>query len=136
MVKVGTVSAVIGVLAALWNIKNYLYSCGGPLGATYCLVPGDAPSGLEGTVVMALSVTLVVVSLATFLAPPSIFYLSAALALAIDVLELLSSSLIFADTLYITLAIVSLELVLSLVAAVRRTSVSEESHPLNLPVFG
>jgi ABC-type multidrug transport system permease subunit len=86
--------------------------------------------------VLGLAVILVVGSLATFLAPATLFYLSAALGLGIDAIEVLNYPVIGKGLFYVTVILVTLSLVLSLLAATRRTNVSEQSHPMNLPVFG
>ena len=95
-----------------------------------------APTGAEGALVLGLAVILVVGSLATFLAPAALFYLLAACGLAIDAVEALNYPTIAIFSFYATLTLVTLSVLLSIIAATRRTSVSEQSHPMNLPVFG
>jgi len=45
-------------------------------------------------------------------------------------------SSIAAGSFLITIILVTVSVVLSVVSATRKTSVSEQSHPMNLPVFG
>lgn len=130
----GTVAALVGVVAGSWNIGAYLQACRSA--QRLCPAFQTAPPGAEGTVVLGLAVILVVGSLATFLAPATLFYLSAALGLGIDAVEVLNYPVIGTGLFYVTVILVTLSLVLSLLAATRRTSVSEQSHPMNLPVFG
>jgi len=75
-------------------------------------------------------------SFAEFIGPRSLFYLTAAFGLAIDVIELLNYSKIGPGTFYITVALVTASFFLSVVALRQRTGISEQSNPMNLPVFG
>jgi len=118
----------------LWNIWAYFQVCRSS--DSLCAAQQAAPAGGEGTIVLALASILVVVSLATVVGPAAIFYVSAALGLVIDAIELLNYSSISLGEFYVTVILVAMSLGLSLVAARRRTGVSEQSHPMNLPVFG
>jgi hypothetical protein len=132
LVRLGTVAAIVGVVAGLWNIWEYLLVCRGPL----CIVPQAAPTGAEGTIVLGLAVVLLIVSLMEFLAPSALFYLSAAVGVAIDAVEALNYSTIAPGSFLVTVILVTLSVGLGLASATRKTSVSEQSHPMNLPVFG
>ena len=85
---------------------------------------------------LALAVVLVVVSLATYVGPAVLFYVSAAVSLIIDAIEVLNYSSIGPGNAYVTLILVTLSLGLSVAAARHRTAVSEQANPMNLPVFG
>jgi hypothetical protein len=132
LVRLGTAAALVGVVAGFWNVWAYVEECRGPV----CPVFQDAPPGTEGTAVLAMALILVLGSLATFLTPASLFYLTAVLGLLIDAMEMLNYSVIGTGPFYVTMILVTLSVVLSVLAATRRTAVSEQSHPLNLPVFG
>lgn len=134
MTKFGTAAAVMGVIAGLWNLWAHFQVCSGPL--ALCPAVEAAPNGTDGTIMLVLAVILFLVSLGTFVGPPALFYGSVALGLIIDAIELLNYSSISPVDVYITLLLVTVSLGLGLVAARSRTSVSEQSHPMNLPVFG
>ena len=85
---------------------------------------------------MGLAVVLVLISLATFIGPAALFFLTAVVGVAIDALVVINYSSIAAGSFLITIILVTVSVVLSVVSATRKTSVSEQSHPMNLPVFG
>ena len=118
----------------MWNVWAHFQLCSGLQSS--CAAQQAAPGGGEGTIALALGSLLVVVSLATFVGPAAIFYASAGLGLIIDTIELLNYSSIVQGGFYVTLILVTLSVGLSVAAARRRTGVSEQSHPMNLPVFG
>jgi hypothetical protein len=124
----------VGVVAGFWNVWVYFQVCRSA--TPLCAAQQAAPTGGEGTIVFALAVILVLDSLATFVGPAVLFYASAALSLIIDAIEVLNYSSISQGEFYVTLILVALSLGLSVVAARRTTGVSEQSHPMNLPVFG
>jgi hypothetical protein len=134
LVRLGTFAAIVGVVAGSWNIWASYQPCLASGPDALCLE--TAPSGMDGTLVFGLAVVLVIGSLATFLAPAVLFYLLAAIGLVIDAVEVLNYSAIGSGPLYVTLILMTLSVALSVLAAVRRTTVSEQSHPMNLPVFG
>jgi hypothetical protein len=131
--RVATFASVVSVLAGAWGLFAQLSSChSGCLPASY-----TAPNqGFLGLLFLLLSVVLVIDGLVGFVGPKAVFYAAIVFALLIDVVELLSYSSIVQVYFYVTLALVTLSLVLSLGAARARTGVSEQSHPMNLPVFG
>jgi hypothetical protein len=132
LVRLGTGAALAGLVAGVWNVWAYLQECRGPV----CPAFQAAPPGTEGTAVLVMAVILVLGSLATFLTPASLFYLTASLGLLIDAIEVLNYSVIGAGSFYVTMILVTLSVALSILAATRRAVVSEQSHPMNLPVFG
>jgi hypothetical protein len=134
LVRLGTVAAIVGVVAGLWNIWAYYQPC--HVSEPFALCVETAPSGMDGTVILGLAVVLIIGSLATFLAPAVLFYVLAAIGLMIDAVEVLNYSAIGSGPFYITLILMTLSAALSVLAAVRKTTVSEQSHPMNLPVFG
>jgi hypothetical protein len=135
LVRTATAAACLGVLAGLWNVGEYFLACGRS-STQLCPAQRSAPAGLEGTLVLVLAILLILVSLASFVGPSVILYASGVLGLAIDVIVILNYSSIGPGSFYLTVALVTLSAALSLIAASRRTSVSEQSHPMNLPVFG
>ena len=133
MVRIGTAAAAFGVLTGLWTIAAfYLDGVAHTCPSTGCPQTGPA---LWGIVVLALSAVLVVDSLVCFVGPRRVFYASALLSAVLAVSVFLSSS--FEDVVvYATLGLLGVSFVVSVVAARWETKVSEQSHPMNLPVFG
>ena len=72
----------------------------------------------------------------TLVGPKSVFYASAVLGLLIDIAEIMNYAGIASGPLYVTVALASLSVILGLLSARRGTGFSEQSHPMNLPVFG
>jgi len=134
LARLGTAAALVGVVAGLWNIWAHFQVCNGLNGV--CPAQQAAPTGGEGSIVLALAVVLVVVSLATYVGPAVLFYVSAAVSLIIDAIEVLNYSSIGPGNAYVTVILVTLSLGLSVAAARHRTAVSEQANPMNLPVFG
>ena len=131
MARLGTWAAFVGVVAGGWNVWAHYQVCTG-----LCPAWSPAPEGIYGTVVLGLAIVLVLCSLTTLMAPSFVFYISSAICLLIDAVLALDYSAIAPGPLYVTFILVTLSLVLSLISAVRKTSVSEQSNPMNLPVFG
>ncbi len=134
MARIATAAALVGVAAGFWNIYEYLQVCRGA--TVICAAQQAAPPGIEGEAVLALAVLLILNSIATFIGPKALSYVSAALGLLIDSIVILNYSDISPGALYVTAGFVTLSMVLSLLAARRRTGVSEQANPMNLPVFG
>ena len=132
--RLSTVTALVGVVAGLWNIWAYFQECRGVTSLCPSLQP--APTGTEGTVVLGLAVVLVLVSLVTFIGPIVLFYLSAVVGVTIDALVVVSYSSIEEGSFLVTVILVTVSVVLEIISAVRRTSMPEQSHPMNLPIFG
>lgn len=86
---------------------------------------------LIGQIVAAV---LVLVSIASYFGPRTILYAVAVLS------ALLAGFLLFtyalSSSVDITLGMLVITLILSLMGALRNPRVSEQSHPMNLPVFG
>lgn len=123
----------MGILAGLWTVAvSYLDGRLHTCPATGCPPSG---SGLWDVVVPALSVVLILDSFVCLVGPRRVFYASAALSGVLAASVLLGPSL-ETMVLYVTLGLLSVEFVLSIIAARWETKVSEQSHPMNLPVFG
>lgn len=134
MVKLGTVAAGTGALAGLWNIWAHYQVCSGPLAG--CPALQAAPGGEWGTILLVSAVALLLVSLGALFVPASAFYVAAALAVLIGAVEALDYSAVATGDLAVTVCLSAVSAVLSLAAALRRTGVSEQANPMNLPVFG
>jgi hypothetical protein len=133
LVKVGTGAAALGGLAGLWDVYG-TYSGGF---GSQC-VPTATICGLTefgSTSFLVLGALLVLVSLISIVGPRKVFYGSAAISVAIAILVAITTP-VTETTALISLALGASTLVLSLVAARRETKVSEQSNPMNLPVFG
>lgn len=125
-------AGLLGIVSGLWNVGAYLLACHG----SACTAPSSAPPGFEGVILAVLGVILVIDSVIALVGPGFVFYSTAVLALSIDAVEVLWNSSVTTGTLYITLGLTSLSAALSLAATFRKSGVSEQSHPMNLPVFG
>lgn len=117
MVRFPTVAALLGVFTGLWVLL-----------ATYGL--GENWGWLAPT----FGIVLTVDSLFCLVGPRRIFYASAVLALLVAASAVLYSSL---NTIVIlTLGLAVVVAVSAVMAARRQTRMSEQSNPMNLPVFG
>ncbi len=134
MARIATAAALVGVVAGFWNVYEYLQVCRGA--AVSCSAQQAAPTGIAGEAVLALAVLLILNSVATFIGPTALSYVSAALGALIDAIVILNYTDISTAAFYITAALVTLSVILSALAARRRTGVSEQANPMNLPVFG
>ncbi len=85
---------------------------------------------------MALAVVLIVDSLVALVGPKRIFYSSALLSALLAGSEWIGSGSGAAAATLLVVAAAGATLALSVVAARFEPQVSEQSHPMNLPVFG
>ena len=131
MARFATLAAALGALSAVWTIVIIPLSV---LPSPACGPIVCASLHNTGWVVESLAVVLLIVSAACFVGPRTLFYvssmLSAVLAGAVYVLT------DFTVVVAVTLALYAAALIFGLVAARRETSVTEQGHPMNLPVFG
>jgi hypothetical protein len=123
LAKVTTIAAAAGVLTGLLMVGLWL---GGltPLHDSWM------------TSTLALSIILILDSLVAFVGPKRIFYGSALFSALLAVSEWVgagSDETVFTALVF---AMAGLTMVLGVVAARTELRVSEESHPMNLPVFG
>jgi hypothetical protein len=140
--KLRTAAAALSIVNGVWSITvgaywNQVFGYG--QGGVSCL-GSCIPFGADH-IVLVLGVVLLVDSLVCFLAFSRAFYVSAIVSVLILLLVLVSvapPSQIWANhpTIPATLLLGIATAVLDVVAARRKTYVSEENHPLNLPVFG
>jgi hypothetical protein len=127
LARLATAAAALGVVDGAWVIlTNYVWqSCSG----VFCL-----REDMWNSASFALSIVLVLVSLAAFVGPRRVFYLSAVVSLALAGSIALWSPAIAPTVLALALAIVVFGV--SVLAARRKGVVSEQANPMNLPVFG
>jgi hypothetical protein len=130
LARLATLTAALGVLTAIWTVVGvYLgflvhRACGGIVCA----------SSNSGWVVQSLAIALLIVSGVCFIGPKSLFYLSAFFSAVLG-----GSVYAMTDMTGIaelTLLLYAAALVLSVIAARREAAISEQSNPMNLPVFG
>ncbi len=136
MARFATVAAALGLATGLWSAAAVFL---GVFGRTpnLCLAPGLIDCSrvtFAATAVEALGIVLVIDSLLCFVGPKKLFYTSAGISILMAAFAFVTpgDSLVVAATLGLALV----ESALCLVAARREPSVSEQSHPMNLPVFG
>ncbi len=126
--RIGTIAAAVGIVTGVWT-----------LGVQWiCPSNGCPESGVPylGTIILSLSVLLILASVVGLVGSKNAFYGSAILSILLDSSVALTSGIEDAALVWITLGLSGATFVLSLAAARMKTSVSEESHPMNLPVFG
>ncbi len=136
MSRIGTVAVALGVVAGLWGAASvYLGLIGkGPNVCLVAVIIDCSEPAVQAQVVGVLGIALLFVSLLCFVGPKKLFYFSA-------ILSVLMAGFLFAVPgdfilLALTLALFLGEFVLSLVAARTGPKMSEQSNPMNLPVFG
>jgi Na+/melibiose symporter-like transporter len=88
------------------------------------------------TLALTVAIILVLNSFVVLVGPKSVFYISALLAALLTGSEWLGSGTNPTVANMLTIAMACVTLVLSIVAAKLEPQVSEQSHPMNLPVFG
>ena len=110
--------AWLGVITGLWGFVAAYSGIGGKFG----ILP------------LAVAVLLAVASFFCMVGPRVAFYGVAVISLLLGASMVLGASPNYIGAATIVLAIVTFAL--ALVAARRRIRVSEQSHPMNLPVFG
>lgn len=88
------------------------------------------------TPTLALSIVLILVSLVAYVGPKRIFYGSALFSALLAVSVWVGAGSDQTVFTVLMLAMAGLTMVLGVVAARTEPRVSEESHPMNLPVFG
>ena len=132
MVNIRTVAASVGMVAGGWTLLgSYFGGIGRACGGQALCVPTPPPN----LYVVGIAALLLLNSVVCMLGPSKLFYASAGLAILLAGSVFLQSAL--SDTTVLTaLGLATLTAVLSLVAATRRTEVSEQANPMNLPVFG
>ena len=119
MVKLATFTSVLAIATGLWTILTAAYS----FPTTW------------NPVVFALAVFLVLGSIVSLVGPKSVFYMSALLSAAEATIIFLGSNLTNFFTL-VSVGLLAVTFVLCILAARWEVKVSEQSHPMNLPVFG
>jgi len=131
MARVGPAASLLGLVAGGWNIFAYIIAC-----HSSCLAQSSAPSDLLGGVYAGLSIVLIFASVGTLIGPKFVFYAMALVAVLVDLVEGLGYSNVVNDDLLTTFVLTTLCVALSFLAARSGTGVSEQSNPMNLPVFG
>lgn len=119
MVKLATVAVALGIVAGSWVI----------------LMLGFGSLTTWSPVVLAVAVLLVLGSILSLVGPKKVFYGSALLSAAQAGVLSLESNLTDFFTL-VALGLSGGTFLLCILAARWETKVSEQSNPMNLPVFG
>jgi ABC-type transport system involved in multi-copper enzyme maturation permease subunit len=123
MAKITTIAACVGVLTGLSAIGARVFG----------LAPPQPP---WSTLTLALAAVLVVDSFIALFGPKRIFYSAALLSALLVGSELIGSGSAPTAAGLLTMALAGVTLALSMVAARFEQEVSEQSNPMNLPVFG
>ncbi|MDE1852152.1 MAG: hypothetical protein KGI38_00175 [Thaumarchaeota archaeon] len=124
MDSVGKIAAWLGVVTGAWIVLGAYLGQGGTMVVSHW-----------GSLTQVLGVILAVASILSMVGPRKVFYFSALV--SVLVVASIGVALSGLDTTAIlTVGLALVNLVLDIVAARRETRVSEQSHPMNLPVFG
>lgn len=138
MVRVASLAVAAGVVTGVWAVLALYLGALDPQCFGVACSP-DALLTLITTVTSALSVVLIVDSIVCLIAPRKAFYASALLAALVAALfgygGLYSGTLVDLGVI-VALGLAVTTVVLSIAAARSGGTVSEQSNPMNLPVFG
>jgi hypothetical protein len=131
MVRIGTVAGALGAATGIWLVIGVSFGAVAPdrCGVDFCEI-----NSLLRTLVQGFSVVLILGSLASFVGPRKVFYVLALLSAVLG--GLLLNAYVNTVAEIGTLGLLVIDLVISLMAARSEFKVSEQSHPMNLPVFG
>ncbi len=135
MAKAGSLAVAAGVATGAWGVIVWYYGGFNP----NCFGAACSSPDILATLILAFAAVLVVDSLACLVAPRKAFYASAVLGAIVAVL--VGYDGLYLGTLAnagvdVELALAAVTVVLSLFAARSGGGVSEQSNPMNLPVFG
>ena len=124
-------TAALGAFTAIWTIAGVYLSF---LVHRVCFGDVNCAPSNSGWVVQSLAVVLLIVSAGCLVGPKSLFYVSALLSAVLSGTVYVQTDMtgVAVATMLLYLA----TLTLSVLAARRHTSMSEQSNPMNLPVFG
>jgi hypothetical protein len=130
--RLSTVASAVGMLTGAWVVGGSFADGIGK--ACYYGVP--CPSGgMANIYVVALSVLLFLNSLVTLIGPRIAFYASAVLSVFLGI-SMVPNSSFNNPVVLVAIVLVAMTFALSVVGARKRTQISEQSNPMNLPVFG
>lgn len=135
--RIGTAAALAGMVTGVWTATAPILDPSTFGGTVVCgRVPcfNGAPS--YGTAIFALCLVLVVDSVASLMAPKVAFYASALIAIIIGAAVAAGSGFTLTSWVMSVAVLAGMTVALDLLAARGITGVSEQSHPMNLPVFG
>ncbi len=128
MAGVRIVAAVVSLLNGVWGVVAGIYP--------KQVFGVQSLTGSGDFWLLAVGALLVLGSMACFVGLQTAYYVSAALAILL-VVDMLLFGAPISDLGFILSALFGLiTVVLDLIATRRKPIVSEENHPLNLPVFG
>lgn len=91
---------------------------------------------MYGVAVLVLGIALVFNSVVSFFWHRKVFYVSTLLSALLTLVILLDAGSMDATVFWVTVVLGAITAVANFFAARVRTTVSEQSHPMNLPVFG
>ncbi len=129
-----SLGGALGIAAGIWTLgASYLDGV-----ARYCPAGGCPSSGVPymGIVVQVLAVVLALNSAVSFFWQRRVLYASAILSILVALSVFLNSSATESAVVWVTVALALASAVVNILGAREGTGVSEQSHPMNLPVFG
>ena len=134
MAGVRTAAVFVGVLAGLWAFGG-TFADGVAREVSLCSGNASCPAAGANPFVMGLAGLLVFASFACLVGTGRVFYAQAVVSVLLGAAMVPNSSL--GDSVVdAAFGLVAASFVLSVAAARRRGGFSEQSNPMNLPVFG
>jgi Na+/melibiose symporter-like transporter len=123
LAKIATLAAGAGILTGLLTVGAWF--------------SGLAPlRPFWATLALAMAIILILDSFVTFVGPKRVFYVSALLSALLTGSEWIGSGSDATVVTALTIIMACVTVVLSMAAARLEPKISEQSHPMNLPVFG
>lgn len=135
MVRIRTIAALVSFLAGAWSLAGANFYGLGKYACTANPTSTCVGSSSPNPYVSALAILLEISSVICLLGPNQVFYASAILSILLGA-SIAPDSSIGDPIVAGALGLAGASFVLSLVAARKRTGISEQSNPMNLPVFG
>lgn len=128
MLWVRVIASIVSLVNGGWGLLAWLYSAK--------IFGVNLSAGSGGIWIPIVAVLLVLDSLVSFAGFRTAFYASVALSVLL-LLDILLFGAVIASAAFAASALLALAtVILGIIAARMRPRVSEENHPLNLPVFG
>lgn len=133
MAGIRTIAAAVGIVNGIWGIVAGFY---------WKVLFQPPPAGISvllpatNLAMVAVGIVLTLVSFVCLIGPAVTFYGSVIASLAMVGVEFVTGAGLDTTGFIVSLILMVATIVLGMVAATRKQHVSEENHPLNLPVFG
>lgn len=135
MAGIRSAAVTVGIINGAWGIVAGLYWRS--LFQTPLMSSGiNMVLPATDVVISVVGLFLILVSLVCLVGPSNLLYASAVVSIAMVGAEFVTGVSFDTTGLIVSLFLMAATVVLDVAAATRKQYVSEENHPLNLPVFG